>query len=319
MIAGSTYALPPLPAGAGPRDWERALRGLARIGFEAIDLVDSWLRFDLLDDAGLAGLGAAIRDAGLRLAGASVIRASMLDPDDGPANLARTLRAVHAAHVLGAPVLSIGFHRPLRGDQLSGPFWLVPHPEDDASEAGFARAAELLGRVCTEAAAHGITVALELHESTLLDRAQRVLRLIDGAAALGAASLGVNLDLGNLVRVPGPLAEPWQDTARLLAPHVRYWHVKNYLRLGHPVTGPVTTAPVGVGEGEIDYRQALRLVLGAGYRGPLCVEHHHGDALWALAQGREYLRAVLADLVAGGELDDGGAPGAGAGWAAGPA
>jgi sugar phosphate isomerase/epimerase len=313
VIAGSTYALPPLPAGAAPPDWERALRGLARIGFEAIDLVDGWLRFDLLNDAGLAGLGTAIRDAGLRLAGASVIRASMLDPDNGPANLARTLRAVHAAQVLGAPVLSIGFHRPLRGDQLSGPFWLVPHPEDDASDAGFDRAAGLLRQVCARAAAHGITVALELHESTLLDRSQRALRLIDGA---GAANLGVNLDLGNLVRVPGPLAEPWQDTARQLAPHVCYWHVKNYLRLGHPATGPVTSAPVAVGEGEIDYRQALRIVLGAGYPGPLCVEHHHGDALWALASGREYLLAVLADLVAGGELDDDGEPAAGAGQAA---
>src|SRR5262249_12845772 len=199
---------------------------------------------------GVAGLRTRIRDAGLRLAGASVIRASVLDPGHGPANLARTLRAVDAARALGAPVLSIGFHRPLRGDQLTGPFWMVPHPADDASDAGFARAAALLGEVCARAARHQIAVSLELHEATLLDRSQRVLRLI---ADTGPVNLGVNLDLGNLVRVPGPLAEPWQDTARRLAPHVSYWHMKNYLRLGHPVSGPVTSAPVALGEGEIDY------------------------------------------------------------------
>jgi sugar phosphate isomerase/epimerase len=289
-IAGSTLALGTAPEGDRSA-WRAGLDRVARCGFAAVDLVDSWLRLDRLDDDGLSDLRGALAGAGLAVAGVSVIRSSVIDPVDGPANVERTLRAVDAAAALGAPVISIGFHRPLRGAQLDGPFWLVPHPEDAADDAAFARAAGRLGVVCDRARAHEMQVALELHESTLLDRSARVLRLI---AETGADNLGVNLDVGNLVRVPGSPAEPWTETVIRLAGHVTYWHLKNYLRVGHPAGGPVASAICPLGDGEIDYRWALREVLGAGFRGPLVVEHYGGDALWSMSEGRRYLETVLA-------------------------
>lgn len=289
VVAGSTL---PLRPGAGPAGWEPELQRLERGGFAAFDLVDAWLRVDRLTPRELAALRGVADGVGLTIAGVSVIRASVIDPRHGEANLERTLRALDAAAALGAGVVGVGFHRPLQGRQLEAPFWMVPHPEDDASDANVALAARRLGVVCDRAAALGLDVALELHESTLLDRSSRVLALLD---AVGADNLGVNLDIGNLIRTPFPPAEPWRETAERLAPHVNYWHLKNYVRL-EDASGSALTAPCPLGDGELDYRWAVATVLAAGYRGPLCIEHYGGDALWAMTRGREYLDALLAEL-----------------------
>jgi sugar phosphate isomerase/epimerase len=299
QIAGSTLPLAAIaPSGspmahATPRDWADQLVRLRSVGFEAFDLVDGWLRIDELADRGVRGLHAVIDDLGLTLVGVSVIRASVIDPRSGRENLERTRRALHAAAGLDAPMVSVGFHRPLTGHQLEAPFWTVPHPEDDDGDANFALAVERLDALCDEAAALGIDVSLELHESTLLDRSTRVLRLLDGVRA---PNLGVNLDIGNLIRVPFRPPEPWRDTVDALAPHVTYWHLKNYQRLEHPAAGLALSAPCALGEGEIDYRSALQTVTAAGYRGPLCLEHYGGDALWAMRRSHEYLSALLTEL-----------------------
>lgn len=297
-IAGSTLPLAGADAAGRPMhlasagDWRTQLHRLRRCGFTACDLVDGWLRVDLLDDARLSELRASLADAGVALVGISVIRASVIDPDHGVENLERTRRALHAAAALGAPVVSVGFHRPLAGLQLEAPFWTVPHPQDDAGDATFATAAERLAGLCAEARTLGIDVSLELHESTLLDRSDRVLRILHD---VGAANLGVNLDIGNLVRVPFPPPEPWQATVAALAGHVNYWHLKNYVRLEH-AGGLVLTGPTALADGEIDYRFALRAVLDAGYRGPLCVEHYGGDALTAMRRGADYLDHLINEM-----------------------
>ncbi len=137
-----------------------------------------------------------------------------------------------------------------------------------------------------------MNVSLELHEATLLDRSERVLRLLDRTAA---SNLGVNLDIGNLVRVAGEPAEPWRETVDRLAPHVNYWHLKNYLRVEH-LSGIALSAPCSIDMGEIDYRYALSVVLGHGYTGPLCLEHYGGDAFAAMQRGANYLVGLLSEL-----------------------
>jgi sugar phosphate isomerase/epimerase len=289
VVAGSTLPLRPATEPAG---WEAELLRLKRCGFAAFDLVDAWLRVDRLAPRELIELRGVADALGLAVAGVSVVRASVIDPRDGAANLERTLHALDAAAALGAPVVGVGFHRPLRGRQLEAPFWMVPHPEDDPGDANVALAARRLAVLCERAAELGLELTLELHESTLLDRSSRVLALLD---AVGADNLGVNLDIGNLIRTPFPPVEPWRETVEQLAPHVNYWHLKNYVRL-EDASGAALTAPCPLGDGELDYRWAVTEVLAAGYRGPLCVEHYGGDALWAMTRGREYLQAMLSQL-----------------------
>jgi sugar phosphate isomerase/epimerase len=294
-IAGSTLVLAVRPRTeplreAGANAWAEELGELRDAGFDAVDLVDSWLEPATLSESELRELASVLADTGLRLAGISVVRRSVIDPRDGDVNLDYTLRSLDAAAVLGAPVVSIGFHRPLTPEQREASFWLVDPPQDDRSDASWALAAERLRRIVARAEELGIGVALELHEGTLLDSAAGALRVID---MVGSPSLGVNPDLGNLVRVPGPLAERWEETLRAVLPRTTYWHVKNYSRVERP--GLVVTIPSELEAGAIDYRRALGLALDAGYSGPVCIEHYEGDALGAIARGRAYVEQVVRD------------------------
>lgn len=280
---------------ADASSWEAELTRLKRCGFDTFDLVDGWLRVDRLSPDRLTQFKHATEAAELAIAGISVIRASVIDPRDGEVNVDRTLRALDAAAALDVGVVGVGFHRPLQGRQLEAPFWMVPHPEDDDSDENLDLATRRLRLVCDRAGELGIAITLELHESTLLDRSARVLRLID---AVGADNLGVNLDIGNLIRTPFPPAESWRDTVTSLAPHVNYWHLKNYLRLEDPTAATALTTPCALGDGELDYRWAIAEVLGDGYRGPLCIEHYGGDALSAMSRGRAYLETLLTQMEA---------------------
>lgn len=277
---------------AGVDVWREDLLRIKACGFDAVDLVDSWLRVDLLDSGELDLLRSVFDATGVCLLGVSVVRASVIEPERGSSNLKRTLAAVDAAARLGSPLISIGFHRELSGPQQREHFWVAPHPEDSDSDENLALACTRVVAICNRAAEHSMLVSLELHESTLLDRSDRVLHLLDRAAA---PNLGVNLDIGNLVRVPHDPAEPWRQTVDRLAPHVNYWHLKNYLRVEHE-SGLAMSTPCSIDMGEIDYRYALSVLLDNGYRGPLCLEHYGGDAFAAMQRGAGYLNRLLIEL-----------------------
>jgi len=292
VVAGSTLALarPGSPArAADPDAWVRELATISALGFAHVDLVSAWVSPGTLPPARLDDLRGALYQAGLALTGVSLVRASVIDPVSADANLELTLATLEACARLEVPVLSIGFHRPLQGAQLRGPFWMAPAPEDPDDDATFARAIDRLGQVCRRAGELGVEVSLELHEGTLLDRGERVTRILDGVAA---ANLGVNLDIGNLVRVPGPVVEPWQATLEACLGRINYWHLKNYIRLEQPARGLALSAPCGLADGEIDYRVAIERAVEAGYRGPLCIEHYGGDPLWVMQQARAYLLSL---------------------------
>ena len=292
VVAGSTLALarPGAPArAADPRCWAEQLKTISALGFDHVDLVSAWVSPGTLDEQRLDDLGGALATAGLALTGVSLVRASIIDPADADANLELTFATLEASARLGVPLVSIGFHRPLQGAQLDGPFWMAPAPQDDAGDASFARAIERLAQVCRRAAELELEVSLELHEGTLLDRGERIVRLLDGVAA---PNLGVNLDVGNLVRVPGPLVEPWQATLEACLGRINYWHLKNYIRLEQPASGLALSAPCGLADGEIDYRTAIGRAVEAGYRGALCIEHYGGDPLWVMQQARDYLLSL---------------------------
>jgi sugar phosphate isomerase/epimerase len=302
VLAGSTLVLAvrrhEVPvAQLGPSVWARELSELRTAGFDAVDLVDSWLSPAELGDDELGELRDVLAGCELTLAGVSVVRRSVIDPEDGERNLELTLRTVEAAAILGAPVVSIGFHRPLTAAQKAAPFWMAPAPEDDRTPETWALAVARVGQVAARARSLGVEVSLELHEGTLLDSPAGALTIID---RVGAENLGINPDLGNLLRVPAPLERGWEDLLRACLPRMNYWHVKNYARLEHPETGLVLTTPSPLAAGVIDYRGALRIALEHGYAGPICIEHYEGDALEAIASGRRYLEGVLRELGARG-------------------
>jgi sugar phosphate isomerase/epimerase len=298
VVAGSTLALAVRPlvtdGRLGAREtWAAELRQLRSCGFDAVDLVDAWVSPAALSESALEELLAAFGETGLTITGLSIVRRSVIDPDAGDENLDFTLRSVNCAKRIGCSTLSVGLHRPLTPLQKRQPFWMVPGPVDERDDATYDKAAQRLRQIADAAYASGLTVALELYEGTLLDSGQSALRLLD---AIGRENVGINFDLGNLVRVPGPMPETWQATLGMCASRVNYVHAKNYFRLEHPATGSVMTTPSPLGDGEIDWRDVIRTLVSAGYAGPICIEHYGGDPFWAMHVGRQYLTHVLESL-----------------------
>lgn len=290
VVAGSTLPLTPTTA-ADTAAWTDGLVALARCGFGWVDVVDSWLAFGELTTHQTTPLADAIAAAGMQVAGLSAIRRSVIDPVDGDANLAYTHRALDVAAALGAPVLSIGFHRPLTPLQQQWAFWAVPTSSDDAAmwDLAVRRLRDLVGH----AASVNVAVSLELYEDTLLGSGAQAARLVE---AVGSPALGINADLANLYRVPRRLTEGWLQTLTECLPYMNYWHVKNYRRAEAYPDGPYLSWPTALADGDINYRQALRLAIAAGYTGPICIEHYGGDGLTAQQRGMQYLTALLEDL-----------------------
>jgi len=277
----------------GPAEWARELDEIRAGGFDAIDLADSWLAPASLEPTELSELHHALLDADISVAGLSIARRSMIDPVHGDANLDYAHRSVECAAALDAPVVNIGFHRPLLPEQLRTQFWMVPGAADDRGEETWRLAVDRVREIAVHAAALELRVSLELYEETLLDSSEHAVRMVED---VGEPNVGINPDLGNLVRVPAALQKGWVDILRECLPYMSYWHVKNFIRLEHPRAGVFLSYPTELGVGVIDYREAFRLALDAGYDGAICVEYYDGDALGTAIRSREYIERVLADL-----------------------
>jgi sugar phosphate isomerase/epimerase len=109
---------------------------------------------------------------------------------------------------------------------------------------------------------------------------------------LAVDDVGINPDLGNLVRVGWPLAESWEDTLRGVAEAMNYWHVKNWHRIALE-SGPFASTPSTLPEGVIDYRRAMDIARAAGFTGAVVIEHYGGDVTWFARQARDYLNGLL--------------------------
>ena len=293
VVAGSTLAF-----GDRARDelstWQQDLAALRRAGFEAVDVVDSWLPLASLPPGDQGFFRESIIDAGLHLVGLSLIRRSVIDPDQGRENMDYTHASIDVAHSLGAPVVSIGFHRPLTAAQKGAvPFWAVPGPKDPADRTTRELAIRQLRELCRHARDLGMALSLELYEDTLLGSGSAAAALV---VDVGEDNLGINADLANLWRQPLELKEAWQETLAHCLPYMNYWHVKNFRRAPVWPSGPIVTFPTPMPEGDIDYHEAFHMAAAAGYTGPICIEHYGGDRLWAQKTALDYVKWLLSEM-----------------------
>lgn len=271
--------------------WAETFTEVADAGFDHVDLTDSWVRPGDLTPARLAELASAAAATEVGLPAVSTARCSVIDPAGGERNLAYLHRTVEAAATLGAEVVSVGLHRPLTpAQQRELWFWTIDGPKDPVGDPevwdlAVKRFAEL-GKHADEV---GVLLSLELYEDTYLGTAESAVRLVED---IGLDNVGLNPDIGNLVRLHRPI-EAWQELIATTMPYTNYWHVKNYFRDEDPATGQVVTIPAPLELGFVNYRSAVKTALGHGFNGVLCCEHYGGDGLSVSARNRDYLRTLL--------------------------
>ena len=285
-----------LPDGSSTQDqpaeaWAQALGEVADAGFDCVDPYDSWLRLADLSAARLQEFIEVLRTVGLRVPAVSVARRSVIDPDDGEEYLAYSHRAVDAAAAVGAGVLNVGLFRALTPAQSEALwFWTAQGPVDpDDDEEVWALAVRRLRELGRHAAEVGLGLSLEMYEDTYLGTADSAVRLVTD---IGEDNVGLNPDLGNLLRLHRPV-ERWDAMAAKVLPLANFWHMKNYFRTEDATTGAIVTAPAPLELGVMDYRRAIKMAVASGFRGPITCEHYGGDGLSVSATNREYLRRVL--------------------------
>jgi sugar phosphate isomerase/epimerase len=297
-IAGATLcfnAIDPLTGieaqQAGPEEWRERLSEMHRLGFDAADLTDSWLRPGDMSASDLAALSQAAATAGVRLCSISAIRRSVINQAEWADNLAYSHRTIDAAAALDIGVVSFGLHQALTKDQAGRLwFWTVAGHRDMPDPATWKAAVGRFQELGRHAAEIGVLVSLEMYEDTFLGTASSAIQLVED---IGLPNVGLNPDVGNLIRAHRPV-EDWRGVHAAVLPYTNYWHVKNYLRHEDPDRGFYVTLPTRLEAGLIDYRTAFRLALAAGFQGIVTAEAYGGDSLAIAAASRDYLRdAVL--------------------------
>ncbi|WP_426323174.1 sugar phosphate isomerase/epimerase family protein [Microbacterium sp. E-13] len=270
---------------AGPQEWAGPLAEIADAGFDRIDITDSWLRVGDLSAEGLRDLRTVAAEAGVVPTSISAIRCSVIDHENGDANLAYSHRTLDAAAALGIETVSFGLHQALTPQQQAQLwFWTVEGHKDDPADWDLAvgRLREL-GRHADEL---GLLVSLEMYEDTFLGTADSAVRLVQD---IGMDNVGLNPDIGNLVRLHRPV-EPWWDLVEKTVPYANFWHVKNYARDEDAARDSYFAVPAPMQYGLIDYRRAFRYAIEQGFQGVICVENYGGDGLSVCADNRDYLR-----------------------------
>ncbi len=273
---------------ARPSAWAEALTEVKDAGFANADLTDSWVRPGDLSRDRLAEFKQTAEDVGVGLPAISAIRRSVIDKANWEAHLAYSHRTIDAAAELGCEVVSVGLHQAITPEQKKQLwFWTVEgHKDPAADKETWGKAVARLRELGRHAAEVGVLLSLEMYEDTYLGTADSSVRLVQD---IGLSNVGLNPDLGNLIRLHRPV-EDWRELVARTLPFSNYWHMKNYYRDEDVARDMYATMPAPMESGLINYREAFKVALSVGFQGILCTEHYGGDGLSVAAGNQDYLR-----------------------------
>lgn len=273
---------------ADAASWAAVLQEVKDAGFTNADLTDSWVRPGDLSRARLAEFKQTAENVGIGIPVISAIRRSVIEERNWEANLAYSHRTIEAAAELGCEVVSFGLHQAITAEQQKQLwFWTVEgHKDPVGDKETWGRAVTRLRELGRHAAEAGILLSLEMYEDTYLGTADSSVQLVHD---IGLYNVGLNPDLGNLIRVHRPI-EDWREMVAKTLPYSNYWHMKNYIRDEDVARGSYVAMPAPMESGLINYREAFRIALSVGFQGILCTEHYGGDGLSVTASNQDYLR-----------------------------
>ncbi|MEQ3553615.1 sugar phosphate isomerase/epimerase [Pseudonocardia nematodicida] len=270
--------------------WDAMFAEVASLGFTELELADSHIRPADLEPSRRDELLSIARGHEVKIISVHVQRQSVLQPGREDRNLAYAHRTIDAAAGMGMDVFSTGLHHPFSEAQKRALwFWTAPgwKDPDDAETRAFA--VSRLRELGTHARDAGLPMSLEMYEDTYLGTAESAVQLIK---EIGLDNVGLNPDIGNLVRLHRPI-EDWRELHAATLPYANYWHVKNYARDEAGDGSWFTSTPTSLELGLINYRQVVRDAVELGFRGPFLMEQYGGDSLGVCATNRDYLRTLL--------------------------
>lgn len=270
--------------------WDALFAEVASLGFTELELADSHIRPADLEPGRRAELLSIAGQHGVSIISVHVQRQSVLQPGREDRNLDYAHRTVDAAAEMGMSVFSTGLHHPFSEAQKRALwFWTAPgwKDPDDADTRAFA--VDRLRELGKHAQDAGLPMALEMYEDTYLGTADSAIQLIQ---EIGLDNVGLNPDIGNLVRLHRPI-EDWREMHAKTLPYANYWHVKNYARDEAGDGSWFSSTPTSMELGLINYRQVVRDAVELGFRGPFLMEQYGGDSLGVCATNRDYLRTLL--------------------------
>lgn len=273
--------------------WASQLRQVKELGVDQIDPTDAWLPLAKLSDERVEEFRRVLEGEGMSLSSISMTRNSVVDVNHGEQNLADALRFIELAPSFGVSVVNTGFMQAITEKQAKAIwFWLEDGHVDDPALRDLA--IERIRHLGDAAQAQGIQLSLEMYEDTYVGTPDEAVSFVKD---VDHASVGLNPDIGNLVRLHREV-EPWEDMFEKVLPHSNFWHIKNYTRDFDAATGAYSSAPMPLKYGYINYRKVIRRALELGYTGPFCCEHYGSDSLGVIAENVHYIRQVLTSALA---------------------
>ncbi|WP_205327290.1 sugar phosphate isomerase/epimerase [Glycomyces sp. YM15] len=270
--------------------WDDVFAQIADVGFTLAEIPDDRIRPAELDPSRRDEFLAIAASHGVRIPSVHVQRRSVIWPGRGEENLAYAHKTIDAAAEWGVEVFSTGLHRPFTEAQRNALwFWTAQGPKDPDDPEVWRTAVERLRDLGRHAAEVGLQMSLEMYEDTYLGTADSAVRLIE---EIGLDNVGLNPDVGNLVRLHRPV-EDWRELYAKTLPYTNYWHVKNYTRDESADGAFHSAVPTSLELGLINYRQVVRDAVRQGFRGIFLMEHYGGDSLGVCATNQRYLRTLL--------------------------
>ncbi len=257
------------------RQQRTALYGQVReIGFDGIEWSPRWCDYHWKTETQLADWGSEVRDSGLVVSAINLNRFLLTGCPEAQSHINRLFRTIEISPLLGCSmvIVSLSLPQPPTPDRL-----LVFGETFEPST--FLEHVKVLRAAVREAADQGVRLVLELHDDGLLDTPQLCLKML---SEIDHPNVGINLDLGNLVRNQGSRSASWREALSQLGPRTSYWHLKNY-RQGEPSA---------IWDGDIDYVEALGNMRSYKYDEWLSVESYFGDDVMRLQrQSLDWLKA----------------------------
>jgi sugar phosphate isomerase/epimerase len=217
----------------------------SRLGYDGIEVrLTSGHKHGIEPDIGDSERSAArqkIADSGVALC-CIATSCRYADPETVRDQVAETRRSIDLAGDLGAPCIRVF------GGQI---------PDGISRQQAVAGLVEALGGLADHAAERGVTICVETHDDWCNpDHVAEVVRRVDHPA------VAVNWDIMHPVRRGGATMEQAFET---LKPWIRHVHFHD-----GTLADPACLKPIG--EGDIDHKSAVRLLMGAGYDGYLSGE-----------------------------------------------